>query len=308
MSVSSLGKLMKRYERDLGVSCSYCHVENRDTGKLDYVSDENPRKQTARIMMTMLDDINDRHLAQLGSDHRYATGVTCGELPPGPQHPAGVRRPSTMTRRRRAIVPRLALRAALVLAAALLAIPAAQAQIAVKNQGYVPYSDAPIFYRSEDISDPVTLLQRRLDAGTARLEFDSQSHGYLRSVLKLLDLPVSSQTLVFSKTSFQYPKISPEHPRALYFKRRRLYRAGARGQGARGRRVSTSSRARSSSSSTSSRRRSRASSAPSWIAPSATSRPARAAYRACCCARYTPPVRARSSLVRRTSSPTRTVR
>ncbi len=42
-------------------------------------------------------------------------------------------------------------------------------------------------------------------------------HGYLKSVLQLLDIPVSSQTLVFSKTSFQYPKISPRHPRALYF-------------------------------------------------------------------------------------------
>ena len=31
----------------------------------------------------------------------------------------------------------------------------AHAQIAVKNQGYIPYSDAPIFYRSEDINDPV---------------------------------------------------------------------------------------------------------------------------------------------------------
>jgi hypothetical protein len=36
-------------------------------------------------------------------------------------------------------------------------------------------------------------------------------------VLELLDIPVSSQTLVFSKTSFQYPKISPRRPRALYF-------------------------------------------------------------------------------------------
>jgi hypothetical protein len=42
-------------------------------------------------------------------------------------------------------------------------------------------------------------------------------HGYLRSVLEALHVPISSQTLVFSKTSFQYPKISPEHPRALYY-------------------------------------------------------------------------------------------
>jgi len=99
---------------------------------------------------------------------------------------------------------------------ALLSLPAA-AQIAVKNQGYIPYSDAPIYYRSENISDPVTKLQQRLDAGDAKLVYDEKDHGYLKSVLQLLDIPVSSQTLVFSKTSFQYPKITPEHPRALYF-------------------------------------------------------------------------------------------
>lgn len=99
----------------------------------------------------------------------------------------------------------------------LIGLSSASAQIAVQNQGYIPYSDAPIFYRSNDINDPVTKLQRRLEQGETRLEFDSSAHGYLKSVLQKLDIPVSSQTLVFSKTSFQYPKISPEHPRALYF-------------------------------------------------------------------------------------------
>jgi len=92
----------------------------------------------------------------------------------------------------------------------------AQAQIAVRNQGYIPYSDAPIYYRSEDLSDPVALLQKQLDQGKAKLVYD-QDRGYLKSVLELLDVPADSQTLVFSKTSFQYPHISPEHPRALYY-------------------------------------------------------------------------------------------
>jgi hypothetical protein len=90
------------------------------------------------------------------------------------------------------------------------------AQIAVHNQGYVPYSDAPINYRSQALSDPVALLQKRLDAGTARLTYDAD-RGYLKSVLKLLNIPVSSQALVFSKTSFQFTRISPDHPRALYY-------------------------------------------------------------------------------------------
>ncbi|WP_083344049.1 hypothetical protein [Terriglobus roseus] len=91
-----------------------------------------------------------------------------------------------------------------------------KAQIAVKNQGYVPFSDAPINYRSENLNDPVAKLQQRLDRGEAALSYEPE-HGYLRSVLKELNIPVDSQTLVFSKTSFQYKKISPEHPRALYF-------------------------------------------------------------------------------------------
>jgi len=90
------------------------------------------------------------------------------------------------------------------------------AQIAVQNQGYVPFSDPPINYRSNDLKDPVTQLEHQLESGKTKLEWEPQ-HGYLRSVLQLLNVPLTSQTLVFSKTSFQYPKISPEHPRALYY-------------------------------------------------------------------------------------------
>jgi hypothetical protein len=90
------------------------------------------------------------------------------------------------------------------------------AQIAVRNQGYIPFSDPPISYRSDDLSDPVAKLQQQIEQGRASLQYEPE-HGYLRSVLRLLQVPGDSQTLVFSKTSFQYPKISPEHPRALYF-------------------------------------------------------------------------------------------
>jgi hypothetical protein len=55
-----------------------------------------------------------------------------------------------------------------------------------------------------------------MDRGEAKLDYEPQ-HGYLKSVLENLSIPISSQTLVFSKTSFQYKKISPQTPRALYF-------------------------------------------------------------------------------------------
>jgi hypothetical protein len=92
----------------------------------------------------------------------------------------------------------------------------AYGQIAVKNQGYVPFADEPINYRSDDLHDAVTELKGHLDGGRTTLEYEPR-HGYLKAVLEKLHIPVSSQTLVFSKTSFQYKKISPQTPRALYF-------------------------------------------------------------------------------------------
>jgi hypothetical protein len=89
-------------------------------------------------------------------------------------------------------------------------------QIAVRNQGFVPYSEAPIRYQSDEVDDPIARLQHRLDFGQAHLEWNARG-GYLQSLLRELRIPVSSQTLVFSKTSFQYKKISPSTPRALYF-------------------------------------------------------------------------------------------
>src|SRR5258706_15856443 len=93
-----------------------------------------------------------------------------------------------------------------------IALLSADAQVAVRKQGYVPFSEAPINYLSDNLTDPVALLQQKLNHGEANLEFEAP-HGYLKSVLKNLGIPVSSQTLVFSKTSFQYKKISPETPR-----------------------------------------------------------------------------------------------
>jgi hypothetical protein len=92
----------------------------------------------------------------------------------------------------------------------------AQAQVAVQNQGYMPFTDEPINYRSRPVYDPVAKLQKQIDSGLVHLEYEPQ-FGYLKSVLEKLGVPVSSQTLVFSKTSFQFRKISPQTPRALYF-------------------------------------------------------------------------------------------
>ena len=74
----------------------------------------------------------------------------------------------------------------------------------------------PIRYSASTPDNVVSRLQKRLEDGKAKLTHEGKS-GYLRSVLRELDVPVSSQMLVYSKTSLQRNRISPRTPRALYF-------------------------------------------------------------------------------------------
>jgi len=80
----------------------------------------------------------------------------------------------------------------------------------------LPLDDETILYSKRTANDPVARLNQRIARGGVKLEFD-ESQGYLRSVLQALNVPRESQVLVFSKTSFQAPLISPRQPRALYF-------------------------------------------------------------------------------------------
>ncbi len=74
----------------------------------------------------------------------------------------------------------------------------------------------PISYGTAPEDNAVSRLQERLDSGRAKLTHED-GFGYLRSLLRELDVPASSQVLVFSKTSFQRHRIAPQTPRALYF-------------------------------------------------------------------------------------------
>jgi hypothetical protein len=80
----------------------------------------------------------------------------------------------------------------------------------------VPLDHNAIQYASRPFDDQIARLQQRVTAGQVKLEF-AESRGYLGSMLKALDVPPESQVLVFSKTSFQAPRIAPRLPRAVYF-------------------------------------------------------------------------------------------
>ena len=106
--------------------------------------------------------------------------------------------------------------ARLVLLGALL-VAATAAVVAQRRDVFVTSrDDTAIRYSTAETSDPVTALNRRLEDGSASLAFD-ESTGYLRAVLKALNVPVESQMLVFSQTSFQAPLINMHNPRAVYF-------------------------------------------------------------------------------------------
>ncbi len=104
---------------------------------------------------------------------------------------------------------------ATILLIPLLAAPAG-AQSSFSGSFTLPLGDDAIRYESSTPDDPVARLAKRVDAGEIRLEY-REPNGFLLSLLANLGIPLSSQGLVFSKTSLQQTLISPAAPRALYF-------------------------------------------------------------------------------------------
>ena len=74
----------------------------------------------------------------------------------------------------------------------------------------------PIQYSTAMADNPMSRLEAKLTSGSVKLKHEGES-GYLRSLLKALEIPEPSQVLVFSKTSLQRQRIGPATPRALYF-------------------------------------------------------------------------------------------
>ena len=94
---------------------------------------------------------------------------------------------------------------------------AAAAWAELSGSFILPLDHDAIQYAKAPVNDPVMRLAQRVARGEVKLEFEEGGFGYLRSMLKALDLSIDSQVLVFSKTSFQAPRISARTPRALYF-------------------------------------------------------------------------------------------
>ena len=73
-----------------------------------------------------------------------------------------------------------------------------------------------IKYLTADTNTVIDQMNTKLRDGSAKLEYDDKT-GYLKSVLKLLDVPVESQVMVYTQTSLQAQHIKMDNPRAIYF-------------------------------------------------------------------------------------------
>lgn len=78
------------------------------------------------------------------------------------------------------------------------------------------YEHEAIGYSTATPENAVTRLQAALEEGRIDLSYDKE-FGWLPAVLRELNVDSDSQMLVFSKTSLQRNRISPQTPRALYF-------------------------------------------------------------------------------------------
>ncbi|MBK1832648.1 hypothetical protein [Roseibacillus ishigakijimensis] len=78
------------------------------------------------------------------------------------------------------------------------------------------YEESPLYYSEAEVDTPLTRIADRIEAGEKLLQGEDD-RAILAEVLALLEVPVESQTLVYSKTSAQNARINPWTPRAIYF-------------------------------------------------------------------------------------------
>lgn len=101
----------------------------------------------------------------------------------------------------------------LFLAASL--IVSASASTLEDDTRYRNIDEAPHFYKTRAPKDRFSRIMKTLETDP-RLDRSSEK-AFLTSFLKILEVPASSQMLVFSTTSLQLRFISPSNPRAIFF-------------------------------------------------------------------------------------------
>ena len=134
--------------------------------------------------------------------------AVAGVCDPGGETFPTVRRPLSQTHQVRAHRARLQLCLAALVASAN-CLPAEETK-------EIKFSDPPHGYYTRTPEDAFSKWLREFKEGKSQLDTSSEK-ARLLSLLKALDVPVTSQLLVYSATSLQAGLIKPSNPRALYF-------------------------------------------------------------------------------------------
>ncbi|MES2267132.1 MAG: c-type cytochrome [Bacteroidota bacterium] len=93
ISKEEMHKVMEEWEHALGARCSFCHVRNEDTKKMDFAADGKPEKDMAREMYKMTQEINKKYF-HAGKDSTgviLESSVNCYSCHRGVSHPEVVR-------------------------------------------------------------------------------------------------------------------------------------------------------------------------------------------------------------------------
>jgi len=88
ISPQELRTVMGGFTRALGVRCGACHAQRKDGGQgLDFSLDDKPEKKTARIMMQMVHDLNEKYISTLEDHSNPPIQVQCVTCHHGISHP-----------------------------------------------------------------------------------------------------------------------------------------------------------------------------------------------------------------------------
>jgi tetratricopeptide (TPR) repeat protein len=87
ISQQELRTIMGQFTRALGVRCSACHAAKPGEQHLDFALDDKPEKKTARVMMEMTRELNEKYIATLEDHSNPPIQVQCVTCHRGISHP-----------------------------------------------------------------------------------------------------------------------------------------------------------------------------------------------------------------------------
>ena len=89
ISKPELDSIMRFFTVSLGEKCNFCHVRNEAEKTMDFASDANPNKNTARFMLRMVAKINKKYFKDREmEENKGIAAVTCYTCHRGESSPA----------------------------------------------------------------------------------------------------------------------------------------------------------------------------------------------------------------------------